>query len=37
MVGDPISLYIAALHNVDPCNVDPIVDIKNRMKENLDQ
>ncbi|MGI6009111.1 MAG: bifunctional phosphoglucose/phosphomannose isomerase [Methanomethylophilus sp.] len=37
MVGDHISLYIAALHNVDPCNVDPIVDIKNRMKENLDQ
>ena len=37
MVGDHISLYIAALHGIDPCNVDPIVDIKTRMKTVLNR
>ena len=31
MFGDYVSLYLAALREVDPCNVDPIVDIKARM------
>ena len=35
MVGDHISLYIAALHGIDPCNVDPITDIKSRIREEL--
>ncbi len=35
MAGDHISLYIAVLHNIDPCNVDPIVDIKSRMDKAL--
>ena len=32
MVGDHISLYLAAIRGVDPCNVDPITDIKSRIK-----
>lgn len=37
MFGDYVSLYLAALRGVDPCNVDPIVDIKARMKAALPQ
>lgn len=37
MFGDYVSLYLAALRNVDPCNVDPIVDIKLRIKQALGQ
>jgi len=32
MFGDYVSLFLAANRGVDPCNVDPIVDIKTRMK-----
>ena len=32
MFGDYVSLYLAALREVDPCNVDPIVDIKARIR-----
>jgi glucose/mannose-6-phosphate isomerase len=32
MVGDHISLYLAAIKGVDPCNVDPITDIKSRIR-----
>ena len=32
MVGDHISLYLASIHGVDPCNVDPITDIKSRIR-----
>ncbi|WII09734.1 bifunctional phosphoglucose/phosphomannose isomerase [Methanomassiliicoccales archaeon LGM-DZ1] len=32
MFGDHVSLYLASLHSVDPCNVDPITDIKSRIK-----
>ena len=37
MFGDYVSLYLAALREVDPCNVDPIVDIKARMRAVLPQ
>lgn len=37
MAGDHISLYIAVLHKIDPCNVDPIVDIKTRMRTVLNK
>ncbi|AGI47584.1 Glucose-6-phosphate isomerase [Thermoplasmatales archaeon BRNA1] len=37
MFGDYVSLFLAANRKVDPCNVDPIVDIKTRMKASLDQ
>ena len=37
MVGDHISLYIAALHGIDPCNVDPITDIKSRIRKELNK
>ena len=33
--GDYVSLYLAAMRDVDPCNVDPIVDIKQRMRDSL--
>ena len=32
MFGDYVSLYLAALREVDPCDVSPIVDIKSRMR-----
>lgn len=35
LFGDYVSLYLAAMREVDPCNVDPIVDIKGRMKSAL--
>ena len=37
MFGDYVSLYLAAIRGVDPCNVDPIVDIKGRMRRALPQ
>ena len=37
MFGDYVSLYLTALREVDPCNVDPIVDIKARMRAVLPQ
>jgi len=36
MVGNYTSLYIASICGVDPCNVDAIVDLKNRMKMELE-
>lgn len=30
--GDYVSLYLASMREVDPCNVDPIVDLKARMR-----
>ncbi|MBQ5482898.1 MAG: bifunctional phosphoglucose/phosphomannose isomerase, partial [Candidatus Methanomethylophilus sp.] len=30
-----VSLYLAALREVDPCDVSPIVDIKGRMAKVL--
>ena len=36
MFGDYVSLYLAALREVDPCDVSPIVDIKSRMRKVLD-
>lgn len=35
MFGDYVSLYLAALREVNPCNVDPIVDIKARIRSVL--
>ena len=35
MFGDYVSLYLAALREVDPCDVSPIVDIKSRMRKVL--
>ena len=35
MFGDYVSLYLAALREVDPCDVSPIVDIKGRMAKVL--
>ena len=37
MFGDYVSLYLAALREVDPCDVSPIVDIKSRMRKVLNQ
>ncbi len=37
MFGDYVSLYLAALREVDPCDVSPIVDIKGRMRKVLNQ
>ena len=37
MFGDYVSLYLAALREVDPCDVSPIVDIKSRMRMVLNQ
>ena len=37
MFGDYVSLYLAAIREIDPCNVDPIVDIKGRMNKALPQ
>ncbi|MCQ2079405.1 MAG: bifunctional phosphoglucose/phosphomannose isomerase, partial [archaeon] len=37
MFGDYVSLYLAALREVDPCNVDPIVDIKDRISKVLNK
>ncbi len=37
MFGDYVSLYLAALREVDPCDVSPIVDIKERMRKVLHQ
>lgn len=35
MFGDYVSLYLAALRKVDPCDVAPITDIKRRINESL--
>lgn len=35
LFGDYVSLYLAALREVDPCNVDPIKDIKARINAAL--
>lgn len=37
MFGDYVSLYLAAVREVDPCNVDPIVAIKAEMAKALHQ
>ena len=37
MFGDYVSLYLAALREVDPCDVSPIVDIKSRMAKVLNR
>lgn len=36
MFGDYVSLYLAAERKVDPCDVSPIVDIKNRINQAFD-
>ena len=35
MFGDYVSLYLAAMRKVDPCDVSPIVDIKSRIAKML--
>lgn len=37
LFSDYVSLHLAAIRNVNPCDVSPIVDLKGRLKKTLDQ